>query len=173
MKLQHEFVFAMSIALVPLCLAQVDKAGKTGPATDQADQGHVMVAPNEVKWGPAPPSLPSGAQLAVLEGDPAKAGAPFTIRAKFPDGYQVPPHWHPTDENVTVLAGTLGMGLGESFDPAKGHEMTAGSYFRTPKGLRHFAWAKGETVIQVHGVGPFEVTYVNPADDPRRKASPK
>src|SRR5205823_6500368 len=145
--------------LASWCFAQAGKERQAGPSAAQADQHHVMVAPDEVKWGPSPPALPPGSQMAVLEGDPTKAGTPFTIRAKMPDGYKVPPHWHPTAENVTVLSGTLGMGLGEKFDPAKGHEMTAGAYSRMPKGVRHFAWAKGETVIQVHGVGPFEVTY--------------
>jgi quercetin dioxygenase-like cupin family protein len=103
-----------------------------------------------------------------LEGNPSKAGVPFTIRAKFPDGYKVPPHWHPTDERVTVLQGRLGMGLGEKFDPAAGRELPVGSYASMPTGTRHFAWAIGETVIQVSGTGPFEVNYVNPADDPRK-----
>lgn len=132
---------------------------------------HVMVTPDQVKWGPGPPSLPPGAQLAVLEGDPSKAGSPFAIRAKFPDGYRVPPHWHPMDERVLVLAGTLGVGLGEKFDPSAGHELPTGSYAVMPKEVRHFAWAKGETVIQVSGMGPFEVNYVNSADDPRKVAN--
>jgi quercetin dioxygenase-like cupin family protein len=110
--------------------------------------------------------------MAILEGDPSKAGAPFAIRAKLPDGYRVPPHWHPTDERIVVLQGTFGMGLGERFDPAAGRELPVGSYVVAPKGVRHFVWAKGETVIQVSGMGPIEINYVNPADDPR-KASKK
>ncbi|MDQ3175437.1 MAG: cupin domain-containing protein, partial [Acidobacteriota bacterium] len=101
---------------------------------------------------------------------PSKAGAPFAIRAKLPDGYRVPPHWHPTDERIVVLQGTLGMGIGEKFDPAAGHELPVGSYALMPKEMRHFVWAIGETVIQVAGTGPFEVNYVNPADDPRKAA---
>ena len=132
------------------------------------DKDHVMVRPDALKWGPAPPALPSGAQFAVLAGDPTKTG-PFTIRAKMPDGYKVPPHWHPTDENVTVLKGTLMVGRGEQLDPAKAEALPAGSYMRMPKGMRHYAFAKGETIIQVHGMGPFEIHYVNAADDPRPK----
>ena len=85
-----------------------------------------------------------------------------------PDGYKIPPHWHPTDERIVVLQGTLGMGMGEKFDAGAGRELPAGSYAVMPAGARHFAWAKGETVIQVSAVGPFEITYVNPADDPRK-----
>jgi hypothetical protein len=129
---------------------------------------HIMVAPDEVKWGPAPPALPPGAQVAVLEGDPGKAGVPFTIRAKFPDGYKVPPHWHPTDERVTVLQGALGVGVGETFNASAGRELGAGGYAEMPRTVRHFAWAVGETVVQISAIGPFEVNYVNPTDDPRK-----
>jgi anti-sigma factor ChrR (cupin superfamily) len=106
--------------------------------------------------------------MAALEGDRSKAGAPFTIRAKFPDGYRVPPHWHTTDERIVVLQGTLGIGLGERFDTPVGRELPVGSYAVTPKAVRHFVWAEGETVIQVSGTGPFEINYVSPADDPRK-----
>lgn len=127
-----------------------------------------MITPDQIKWGPAPPALPPGSQVAVLDGDPSKTGGVFVLRAKFPDGYKVPPHWHPTDERVIVLEGTLGLGMGEKFDPAKGNELPAGSYAVLPKEVRHFAWAKGETLIQISGIGPFEVNYVNAADDPRK-----
>ena len=133
-----------------------------------ADKGHVMVRPDDIKWGPAPPSLPAGAQIAVLSGDPGKVG-PYVLRAKLPDGYKVPPHWHPTDENVTVLKGTFVAGKGEKFDADAAHDLPAGSFVCMPKGMRHFAFCKGETILQVHGVGPFEINYVNAADDPRKK----
>ena len=152
-------------------LVAQEHAHKPAPPAPPPPARHAMVTPDEVKWGPAPPSLPPGAQMAVLNGDPSVKGQPFVIRAKFSDGYRVPPHWHPTDEHLTILAGTLGVGLGEKFDPAQGRELTAGSFAKMPKETRHFAWAKGETIIQVHGTGPFEVTYVNPADDPRRKSA--
>jgi quercetin dioxygenase-like cupin family protein len=133
------------------------------------DEDHVIVKPANLKWGPAPPSLPSGAQVAVLVGDPTKASGSFALRVKMPDGYQVPPHWHPTDENVTIIQGTLLVGRGEKLDLQKTEELPAGSFMRMPKTMRHFAVAKGETIIQVHGVGPFEVNYVNAGDDPRKK----
>jgi quercetin dioxygenase-like cupin family protein len=97
----------------------------------------------------------------------------YVLRAKLPDGYKVPPHWHPSDENVTVLKGTLLVGKGEKLDPATMEELPAGSFMRMPKTMRHYAMAKGETIIQVHGIGPFDVNYVNPADDPRKKEDKK
>jgi anti-sigma factor ChrR (cupin superfamily) len=105
----------------------------------------------------------------VLDGDPFKDGSSYTLRLKMPDGYKIPPHWHPTDENVTVLSGTLGAGMGDKFDRAKGQLMKPGGFVTMPHGMHHFAWAKGPTVVQVHGVGPFAFTYVDPADDPRNQ----
>ncbi|HEY7311681.1 MAG TPA: cupin domain-containing protein [Gemmataceae bacterium] len=134
---------------------------------------HVVVRPDALKWGPASPALPPGSQMAVLVGDPRKPGVPYVVRIKLPDGYKIPPHWHPSDENVTVLKGALRIGKGEKFDPSKMEEMPAGSYMRMPKTLRHFAAAKGETILQLHGVGPFEINYVNRADDPRKQETKK
>jgi quercetin dioxygenase-like cupin family protein len=156
-------------ATISLSLAQADKAKVKKTLTGKSQQSHTMVMPNDVKWGPAPPGLPPGAQFAVLSGDPSKAEL-FTIRLKAPDGYKIMPHWHPTDENVTVLEGRFVMGMGEKFDEAAAHEMPVGSFNRVPKGARHYAMAKGETVVQVHGLGPFVINYVNPNDDPRKQA---
>jgi quercetin dioxygenase-like cupin family protein len=152
------------LSLAPFAATRADDAGTKGGHDDQ----HVIVKPDALKWGPAPPALPAGAKVAVLVGSPAKPG-PYTIRVKLPDGYKVPPHWHPSDENVTVLQGTLLVGRGERFDLDKTEELPAGSYMRMPKTMRHFAAARGETILQVHGIGPFEVNYVNAADDPRKK----
>jgi Domain of unknown function (DUF4437) len=156
------------LAGVSLCFAQATKT-KRHTAT-KTHAAHIVVTPDQVKWGPASPALPAGAEMAVLAGDPSKAGVPFTIRVRFPDGYKVAPHWHVTDENVNVVQGTLMVGMGSKFDDSAGSEMPAGSYALMPKGVRHFAWAKGETVIDVYGVGPFAINYVDPNDDPRRKA---
>ena len=109
--------------------------------------------------------------MAVVSGDPDKAGAPFVIRIKNPDGTKVPPHWHPTDENITVLTGTFVVGMGRNFDPASGQELSAGSYMVVPKQMPHFAIAKGDVLIQVHGIGPFRITWANPEDDPAKKRS--
>jgi quercetin dioxygenase-like cupin family protein len=171
---RHFIIIAATVlASVSLVSGQSDKDKKAGHAQMGASSAHVMMPASEVKWGPGPPALPPGAQLALLEGDPTKAGGTYVIRAKLPDGYRIPPHWHPVTENVTVLEGTLYFGMGEKFDQTAGRELTAGGFASMPTGVRHFAWAKGETVIQVHGIGPFEVNYVNPADDPRKKANTK
>lgn len=150
--------------LACLCFVRADDEKGHG------DAKHVIVPSAEaLKWGPAPPSLPSGAQIAVVLGDPAKEGAAYVMRVKMPDGYKVAPHWHPVDENVTVLQGALLMGRGENFDPDSATPVRAGGFAHMPKGMRHFAMAQGDTVIQVHGTGPFQINYVNPKDDPRKK----
>jgi quercetin dioxygenase-like cupin family protein len=128
---------------------------------------HVMFAAADLRWADGPAALPAGAKIAVLTGDPGKAG-PFTVRLKFPTGYKVAPHTHPTTENVTVISGTMAFGSGPKFDEAAAHEMTAGGFAAMPAGMEHFAWCKSECVVQVHSEGPFVVKYVNPADDPRQ-----
>ena len=143
-------------------------AGGKGRGGHDSDKGHVMVRPDDVKWGPAPPVLPAGAQAALISGDPSKA-VPYVIRVKLPDGYKIPPHWHPTDENVTVIQGTFMAAKGDKFSADASEALPAGSFVIMPREMRHFAWAKGETIVQVHGIGPFEFIYVNPADDPRKK----
>ncbi len=137
------------------------------PAAHAAPAGNLMNAA-DMKWGPAPPAFNPGAQMAVVDGDPSKA-APFVIRVKLPDGFKVMPHWHPTDENVTVVSGSLSRGMGEKWDDAAMTTLTAGGFARMPKKMAHYVVAKGETIVQVHGVGPFALTYVNPKDDPRLK----
>jgi len=106
--------------------------------------------------------------MAVLEGDPDKEG-PFVFRLKLPDGYRVPPHTHPKVERITVLAGTFNVGMGDKFDEKATKPMTAGTYGYWPEGMKHFVWAKGETILQYHGAGPWTIQYVNPDDDPRKK----
>jgi quercetin dioxygenase-like cupin family protein len=160
-------VVVLLSALAGLMVRGQDKVGQA------ADTDHVIVRPADFKWGPPPPGLPPGAQVSVLSGDPTKPGVPYVLRAKLPDGYNIPPHWHPGDENVTVLQGTLLMGKGEKLDLSAAEEMPVGSFARMPKTMRHFAVAKGETVIQAHGIGPFEINYVNPDDDPRKKEGKK
>jgi quercetin dioxygenase-like cupin family protein len=157
----------VSALVAATAVLSAHQAAKSKPAAGSSGQ-HIMVVPDQLKWGPAPPALPPGAQAAVLAGDPSKPGM-FVIRAKFPDGYTVPPHWHPTDEYVTVLSGTLMAGLGDKIDPGSMHALTAGGLAKMPKRTNHYVRAKGETIIQVQAVGPFELTYVNPNDDPRKK----
>jgi ketosteroid isomerase-like protein len=129
---------------------------------------HVMFQPNTIKWGDAPPSLPPGAKIAVVAGDPSAAG-PFVIRAQFPAGYKVPPHWHPGDENVTILSGTVAMAMGDTWDDKKLETVPVGGYVAIPAQMHHMLLAKTATTLQVHGMGPFVVNYINPADDPSKK----
>jgi hypothetical protein len=131
--------------------------------------GIALFACDQIKWHSGPPSLPKGALMAVLEGDPTREG-PFVFRLKLPDGYRVPPHTHPKTERVTVISGTFHIGMGDRFDPQETQAMPAGTYGYWPAGMTHFVWTKGETVLQFHGMGPWSIRYVNPADDPRSKA---
>ena len=158
--------FRLSI-LAALAALGLSAATHSQPPAAPHDGAEVVLA-DKIQWRPAPPSLPKGAQVALLEGDPAKEG-PFVMRAKLPDGYRVAPHTHPKAERVTVLSGTLYIGMGARFDEKAGRAMPAGSLGTWPAGMEHFAWAKGETVIQVHGDGPWSIRYVNPADDPRNQ----
>ena len=128
---------------------------------------HLMLEPDKLTWANVP-SLPPGAQIAVIEG-PMSEAVPFTIRLKLPANYRIPAHWHPGVERVTVLSGTFYLGHGDSLDPAKAQALPAGSIAIMPAQKRHYAWTTGETVLQLHGTGPSTITYVNPADDPRKK----
>jgi quercetin dioxygenase-like cupin family protein len=119
-----------------------------------------------LKWGPAPAVFPAGAQMAVLQGDPSKKEL-FTVRLKFPTGYKIAPHTHPTDEQVTVIAGTFKVGMGSSFDESKMMALPVGGFVVAPAEHAHYAKAQGETIVQVHAIGPFALTYVNPADAPK------
>ena len=122
--------------------------------------------PTNVTWG-AVPVFP-GAKLAGLQGNPAQPG-PFVYRVWFPADYKVAAHFHPAVENVTVLSGALHVGMGDKLDTTKGERVAAGGFISVPAGHRHYAWTTSETVIQVHGVGPTGITFVNPSDDPRRR----
>lgn len=127
---------------------------------------HVTLGEGDLVWTAAPRSLPPGARMALLEGDPKQPG-PFTIRVKTAGEYRVPAHWHPADEHVTVIQGSLNMGLGDKLDETAGHKLPAGGFAAMPAGIHHFAWTKEPTVVQIHGIGPWGIEYVNPADDPR------
>jgi quercetin dioxygenase-like cupin family protein len=136
-------------------------------ATAADAQDHQMVKPADLKWTDVP-SLPPGAKLAVIEGKMSDA-QPFTVRLKFPAKYKIPAHWHPAVERVTVLSGTFNLGMGDRLDASKTMALTAGSIAIMPPRTSHFAWTKVETVVQLHGNGPWGITYVNEADDPRKK----
>jgi hypothetical protein len=129
---------------------------------------HSFINSKDLKWMDGPPGLPAGAKFAVLDGDPSKEGL-FTIRAVLPANYKIPAHWHPSTENVTVLEGTLYMGMGEKLDESKATALTAGGFTALPGKMGHFAFTKEGAVIQVYAMGPFAITYYNSADDPRNK----
>jgi quercetin dioxygenase-like cupin family protein len=150
------------------CLLAVALSLSAATAAAQ-DTSHAVIAlPDQLTWGPAPPALPPGARLAVLEGNPSEAG-PYTMRVLLPAGYRIPPHYHSAVEHVTVLKGTFKVGMGERYDPSAMTSLPAGTFAALQPGTRHFAEAQGETIVQLHGLGPWGLTYVNPADDPRKR----
>jgi hypothetical protein len=159
---------SLTIGCCSVALAQGSQPPPTKHKMTDGPKAEMHLYPAaEVQWKAGPASLPAGAKFAVLEGDPTKEGA-FTMRLWFPDGFKIPPHWHPKVEHVTVMSGTFNIGMGEKFDQAATHEMPAGTFGFWPAEMRHFAWAKGETVLQLHGIGPWMINYVNPSDDPRK-----
>lgn len=127
-----------------------------------------QVNTGDLKWGPAPAVFPAGAQMAVLAGDPEKAGT-FVIRLKMPAGYKIPAHNHPTDEYVTVVSGELSLGMGDKLDPAKSAKLGPGGFAVAGAQMNHFAFSPGGAVVQVSAEGPFALTYVNPANDPTKR----
>jgi hypothetical protein len=126
----------------------------------------VLLAPDALRWGDGPPGLPAGAKIAVLQGDPSKPG-PFTVRLRFGKDFKIAPHTHPSDEQVTVLEGSLSVGEGATFDEKSATLLPVGGFAMLPKGMPHFAFSRDGATIQLHGTGPFEIKYENPSDDPR------
>jgi hypothetical protein len=147
---------AVALAVAALCPAQMSSAQN-------------VFTPDQLKWGPPPPFIPAGAQLAVLEGNPMAPSGDYTIRLKMPDGYKIAPHTHPLRENVTVISGTLKVGMGDKYDDSKMTNFGAGSFAYLDPSMHHYAGAAGETVIQIHGQSPVKFNYINPADDPTPK----
>jgi quercetin dioxygenase-like cupin family protein len=157
-------------ALVVLFAVVFDQAQLSAQETQSGDMH--LYPPTTVEWKAGPAALPPGAKMAALEGDPTKEG-PFVVRFQFPDGFHVAPHTHPKTERVTVISGTLLLATGEALDRSSAKKLPAGSFGYWPAGMKHTAWSEGETVIQLHGIGPWQINYVNPADDPRNaKKSP-
>jgi anti-sigma factor ChrR (cupin superfamily) len=131
------------------------------------EMGLRVYSPTETEWRDGPASIAPGAKFAILEGDPSKEG-PFVMRLKLPDGYRIPPHVHTKPERLTMISGTFNIGMGDKFDASKGTPMPAGAFGIWEAGMKHYVWAKGETVVQLHGMGPWSIEYVNPSDDPRK-----
>jgi len=164
----------LALAAFALLISSPALAGDPPPATAASPAAaavsaaveHVAYSPSDLKWADAPAGLPKGAKVAVLHGDPAAPGI-FAMRIQLPANYKVKPHFHPADENVTVISGDLYMAMGDSWDESKGHKLVPGAYSMMPKGSHHYAWTKEPTVIQIHAIGPWGITYINAADDPR------
>ena len=161
MKISHRVVASFACALLYL-------AGSSSRVL--AQEHHTVVPADKVQWNPAPPILPPGAQLAVLEGNPGAKG-PIVMRLKFPADYVVPPHWHSMAERITVISGTFNIGDGDAVDRKASKSLTAGGFLSLPAKMHHYAWVKAPTVVQINLEGPFDLFYVNPADDPQKKVS--
>lgn len=147
------------------------RAGAQAPDASVSHAAHVTFTPEQIRWTDGPRGLPAGVKMAVLSGDPATDGL-FAARFRLPAGTRIRPHWHPADENVTVLSGTMKMGHGDVFKQDGAFLLPAGSFTKMPAKVHHFAWCDEETVIQLNSMGPWGITYVNPADDPRGAPPP-
>lgn len=128
-----------------------------------------FLQPAQIQWGDAPPALPKGAQAIVLSGNPNASGA-FVLRLKAPAGYKVAMHWHPSDEQVTVIEGDFTLSMDDGSRP---HQLSAGSFALMPAKMHHAGSTQAGTILQVSGIGPFEINYINPKDDPRHHAAAK
>ena len=171
MKTSALLLLSLSLAAAGPAFAQCATAAK--PMAEAGGAPHSMVKAAEIKWGPGPDSLPSNVQFAVMSGDPAGTG-PFAIRLKAPAGFKVPRHWHPADEQVTIIEGDFHLSMGEA---GKAHDadFVAGDYVNLPMKMQHAASTKNGVIVQVNSTGPFQVIYVDPKDDPRnaKKAAAK
>ncbi len=147
---------------------EVNEAPANAVAEPATAPVHKIVSAEQVSWTPGPPSLPAGAQAAVLHGDPTKEGL-FVMRLKVPAGYSIAPHTHPQPEIVTVVSGAFNVGMGETADKAKAQRLPAGSFFAFDPGMAHYAHVDEETVVQISSTGPWGINYINPADDPRER----
>jgi uncharacterized RmlC-like cupin family protein len=155
----------LALALV-LAIPMIAVAQDATPPASAPASTHVAYTPPDIKWGAPPPGIPAAAQAAVLQGNPGEAGM-FTVRLKLPANAKIMPHFHATDENVTVISGQFSIGMGDTFDPKSMKFMPQGSFTVLPATMHHYAMAKTACVVQIHGMGPFSITYVNPSDDPR------
>ncbi|HET6467132.1 MAG TPA: cupin domain-containing protein [Geminicoccaceae bacterium] len=157
----------MKIMLMTLMAGALVLTGAASSTTAETADEHKIFLPQEIEWGPAPASVPPGAEAVVLYGDPGEEGA-FALRLKLPADYVIPPHTHPKPEVVTVISGTFALGMGETADRASAETLPAGSFFALPPGMVHHVFADEETVIQINTIGPWSLSYVDPADDPRQ-----
>ena len=166
--MRSNVIVVAALVAIAACSKDAPTSGANTAPNASATTSSTAASPQQnVQWTPAPPMFPPGAEIAVLQGDPSKA-EPFTVRLRFPNGYKIPPHTHPTTENVTVLTGTFLAGMGTQFVESAMQAFGRDEFISVPAEHPHYAMAQGLTVIQLHGVGPVAFTYINPADDPRR-----
>jgi quercetin dioxygenase-like cupin family protein len=158
-------LFIALVVVVTLCSA----GHLLSFGANAAAHGKNAFTPETIPWGPPPPFVAPGAQLAVIEGNPAASTGDYTVRLKMPDGYRIAPHWHPQRENVTVISGTFKVGMGDVFDKDTMASFSAGSFAYLDPNMHHYAMASGEVIVQVHGSAPLQFNYVNPSDDPSKK----
>ena len=171
MRLRRLESIVFCAALVLARSARADEARKAAAPKKAASMADHIITPDMLKFAPAPPVLPAGAEIAGLNGDMTKKGSEFAVRLRLPDGWKIPPHFHPTDETVEVKKGTLLVGMGDKLDLSKAKAMKAGDKGSLPAKAHHFAAAQGATFISVSSMGPFALTYVNPADDPQKQVA--
>jgi quercetin dioxygenase-like cupin family protein len=162
--------FRTALLLLPFVSLAAYAQGPSNPAAAVLKE-HIMVQPDNIKWTACSNALPPGAQCASIEGELTAPNVLFTYRVKFPANYKIAPHFHPADEHITVISGTFHLAPGRQFDQRATRAMTAGSFIVMPKGHAHFAWTDSETIVQVHAIGPWGLTYVDPKDDPRQRAT--
>lgn len=157
------------VAIVAACTKDSSNTATANAATSAGNAPAAAASPadsrDDLAWGPAPSVLPPGAEIAVLQGDPSKADV-FTLRLRFPNGYRIAPHTHPTAENVTIINGTFLAGMGTRFTEADLKPYGQSAFASIPANHPHYAMARGVTVVQVHGMGPFQLTYVDSAGKP-------
>jgi uncharacterized RmlC-like cupin family protein len=168
MRTESRPVRAIILLATGLLCATAVQAQHPRPAAAVLESD-IMIMPEDIKWGPCPPAVPSGARCAVIEGSLGAPNVLFAYRVKMPDNYRIPAHFHPVDEHLVVISGVFNMGHGDKLDLNATRPMAAGSFMVMPKGMHHFAWTKGETIIQVYAIGPWGLTYVDPRDDPRNQ----
>lgn len=163
LSIRIALILVLVLSLISWSVAQAEQEKEMA-----SQPAMIMITPTDIAWADVPPALPPGAKIAVLEGDPFKPG-PYSLRLKMPANYKIPAHWHTMIERVTVISGTMNAGMGDKLDIAQGKAFPAESFIFIPAKMNHFAWADEETIVQINGDGPFDIHYIDPADDPRNK----
>lgn len=159
-------ILALLLVLAVPMIAIAQDSAPPAASSDMSTATHVAMTPADLKWGAAPPGIPPAVTLSVLQGNPMEAGL-YTVRLKMPANTKIMPHFHPTDEIVTVISGKFGIGMGDTFEAKTLKSLPQGGFTVLPATMHHYAMAQTAVVVQIHGMGPFAITYVNPSDDPR------